>query len=70
MTSFLRRMIGVAKLDVQIYEEVEADSHATGQAMGVVLLSSLAAGSGAATSVLESSTRLSPRYCRGSSGPS
>ena len=49
MTSFLRRMIGVAKLDVQIYEEVEADSHATGQAMGVVLLSSLAAGSGAAT---------------------
>ena len=31
-------MIGVAKLDVQIYEEVEADSHATGQAMGVVLL--------------------------------
>ena len=23
MTSFLRRMIGVAKLDVQIYEEVE-----------------------------------------------
>ena len=49
VTSFLRRMIGVAKLDVQIYEEVEADSHATGQAMGVVLLSSLAAGSGAAT---------------------
>ena len=49
MTSFPRRMIGVAKLDVQIYEEVEADSHATGQAMGVVLLSSLAAGSGAAT---------------------
>ena len=49
MTSFPRRMIGVAKLDVQIYEEVEADSHATGQAMGVVLLSSLAAGTGAAT---------------------
>ena len=41
-------MIGVAKLDIRIYEEVEADSHATGQALGVVLLSSLAAGSGAA----------------------
>ena len=49
MTSFPRRMIGVAKLDVQIYEEVEADRHATGQALAVVLLSSLAAGSGAAT---------------------
>ena len=49
VTSFPRRMIGVAKLDVQIYEEVEADRHATGQALAVVLLSSLAAGSGAAT---------------------
>ena len=48
MTSFPRRMLGVAKLDIRIYEEVEADSHATGQALGVVLLSSLAAGSGAA----------------------
>ena len=46
MTSFLGRMIGAAKLDVGIYEEVEADSTATGQAMGVVLLSSLAAGVG------------------------
>ena len=39
-------MIGAAKLDVAIYEEVEADGTATGQAMGVVLLSSLAAGVG------------------------
>ena len=42
MTSFLGRMIGAAKLDVGIYEEVEADSTATIQAMGVVVLSSLA----------------------------
>lgn len=48
MTSFVGRMVGAAKLDVAVYEEVEADGTATGQAMGVVLLSSLAAGVGAA----------------------
>ncbi len=48
MTSFPERMIGAAKLNVAIYEEVEADGTATGQAMGVVLLSSLAAGVGSA----------------------
>ena len=37
-------MIGAATLDVRVYEEVEADAGATGQAMGVVLLSSLAGG--------------------------
>ena len=46
MTSFTERMIGAAKLDVRIYEEVEADTGATGQAMGVVLLASLAGGIG------------------------
>ncbi len=46
MTSFVDRMIGAAKLDVQTYEEVEADKTATSQAMGVVLLSSIAAGIG------------------------
>ena len=46
MASFTERMIGAAKLDVHVYEEVEADSGATGQAMGVVLLSSLAGGIG------------------------
>jgi len=40
-------MIGAAKLNVGIYEEVEADGTATRQAMGVVLLSSVAAGIGA-----------------------
>jgi len=39
-------MIGASKLDVNVYEEVEADKTATGQAMGVVVLSSLAAGIG------------------------
>jgi len=50
MRSFTERLIGAAKLDVAVYEEVEADTSATGQAMGVVLLSSVASGLG--TSVL------------------
>jgi len=44
MSSLMERMIGAAKLDVAIYEEVEADTTATGQALLVVVLSSLAAG--------------------------
>ena len=39
-------MIGAAKLDVHVYEEVEADTRTTGQATGVVLLASLAGGLG------------------------
>ena len=46
MSSFTNRMIRAAKLDVNLYEEVEADKQAMGQAMGVVVLSSLAAGIG------------------------
>ena len=46
MASFTERMIGAAKLDVHVYEEVEADTRATGQATGVVLLASLAGGIG------------------------
>ena len=46
MASFTDRMVGAATLNVGVYEEVEADTGATGQAMGVVLLSSLAAGIG------------------------
>lgn len=46
MSSFNDRIIGAAKLDVRIYEEVEADKGALNQAMGVVILSSLAAGVG------------------------
>jgi hypothetical protein len=47
MSRFIERVIGSAKLDVRIYEEVEADQTATGQAMVVVVASSLAAGVGA-----------------------
>ena len=46
MASFTDRMIRAAKLDVALYEEVEADKGAMGQAMGVVILSSVAAGIG------------------------
>lgn len=48
MSSFTQRMMGAAKLDVATYEEVEADTQATGQALAVVVLSSLAAGIGSA----------------------
>lgn len=45
--TFLQRLIGAAALDAAIYEEVEADPAATGQAMAVVILSSVAMGIGA-----------------------
>ena len=46
MNNFLDRMVRAAKLDVNLYEEVEADSSSMRQAMGVVILSSIAAGVG------------------------
>lgn len=46
MSNYKSRIIRAAKLDVSLYEEVEADKGAMGQAMGVVVLSSLAAGIG------------------------
>ncbi len=49
MKSFTRRMIGAARLDAATFEEVEADATATGQAMGVVLLVSIATGIGSVT---------------------
>ncbi len=39
-------MVRAAKLDSALYEEVEADSSALGQAMGVVVIASVAAGIG------------------------
>jgi hypothetical protein len=48
MSSLTDRAIRAAKLDVSVYEEVEADETALGQAMLVVVLSSLAAGIGSA----------------------
>ena len=47
MTTFLHRVTGAALLNPAVYEEVEADRGATMQAIGVVALSSLAAGVGA-----------------------
>lgn len=47
MASLTERMIRAAKLDPDIYEEVEEDSNAMGQAVAVVVMSSVAAGIGA-----------------------
>ena len=47
MAGLVDRMVRAAKLDPALYEEVEADTGATGQAMTVVVLSALAAGVGA-----------------------
>ena len=44
---FIKRIIRACKLDISLYEEVEADKSATFQAALVVVLSSLAAGVGA-----------------------
>lgn len=46
MNGLKDRMIRAAKLDVDLYEEVEADQGALGQATVVVILSSVAAGIG------------------------
>ena len=46
MQIYLDRIVRAAKLDVSLYEEVEADKGAMSQAMGVVVLSSVAAGIG------------------------
>jgi len=46
MQNYIDRIVRAAKLDVNLYEEVEADKGALGQAMGVVVLSSIAAGVG------------------------
>ena len=43
---FQDRIIRAAKLDPNLYEEVEADKSALGQAMAIVVLSSIAAGIG------------------------
>jgi hypothetical protein len=48
MASFVERVVGAARLDVQTYEEVESDTTATPQAMGVVALAALAGGVGVA----------------------
>ena len=52
MANFGNRIIRAAKLDVALYEEVEADKSALGQTMGVVILSSIAAGVGSTSAGL------------------
>ena len=42
--SLVDRMIGASRLDVHIFEEVEADTSATRQALSVVVLVALATG--------------------------
>jgi len=42
----VNRMMRAARLDVQLYEEVEADDSVTGQAVSVVVMSAFAAGIG------------------------
>jgi hypothetical protein len=46
-TTFPLRLIGALSLDPPIYEEIEADPRATGQAALVVVMSSVSAGIGA-----------------------
>ena len=46
MTTFAYRLLGAARLDARIYEEVEADRHATFQAVAIVLLASASGGIG------------------------
>ena len=46
MAQFIARIIRAAKLEPRLYDEVETDTDATWQGVGVVLLSSLAAGIG------------------------
>lgn len=46
MSGIQERMIRAAKLDAQLYEEVEADRGAMGQATAVVILAAVAAGIG------------------------
>jgi hypothetical protein len=49
MAQFIARMTRAAKLEPRLYEEVATDTDATRQAVGVVLLSSLAAGIGSSS---------------------
>lgn len=49
MNQLFQRMLRAAKLDLSLYEEVEADKSALLQAMLVVILSSISAGLGLAT---------------------
>lgn len=66
MADFGNRIFRAAKLDAALYEEVEADKSALGQAMGVVVLSSIAAGIGltAKSGLFRNATADSCQSCR------
>ena len=46
MATFVERVVGAARLDARVYEQIEADPTALGQSMAVVAASALAAGVG------------------------
>lgn len=50
MASLIERAIGAARLDAAVYEDVEADSSALGQAMIVVATAAVASGIGSSVS--------------------
>jgi hypothetical protein len=52
MNTLTNRLLGSARLDSASYEHIEADPHANWQAIGVVVLSSLAAALGTGTTEL------------------
>ncbi|MDC4206255.1 MAG: hypothetical protein MPW14_02390 [Candidatus Manganitrophus sp.] len=68
MGQFVDRMIRAAQLDENLYEEVEADKGAMKQAIGVVVLSSLAAGIGTMSQGEESGGWRSARWRPSSAG--
>ena len=51
--TFPQRAIGAAKLDVAVFEEIEADRRATRQALLVVVISSAAAGIGLSSNLYD-----------------
>jgi hypothetical protein len=55
MNTFLNRILRVLKLDSQVFEEVEADQQALPQALGIVILASLATGIAAISKGIDAS---------------
>ena len=51
--TFWERAIGVAKLNANVFENIEGDRHATGQALAMVVISSAAAGIGVNSTTYE-----------------
>ncbi len=49
--TFVERMVGAAKLDARVYEEIEGDRSAMPQALAVVVLSAVAGGIGAGSGI-------------------